>query len=498
MRSLDCTLRDGGYYTNWDFQESFLNDYLNTVNKTDIEYIEIGYRSIPLEVYKGEYYYLPISRIKYISEKTKIKIAIMLDVKNLTTEDLSTLLIECRDYVSLIRIAATPETYQTLDKYITKIREYGFEVALNLMYLSTWIKDKDFIINAIKWSKNYKIDYLYFVDSYGSVLPQQIIDISDITKNIETITLGFHGHDNLSMALANSIEAINSGFKIIDSTFQGMGRGAGNLKTELFLQYYKYSQNIELDNDKHFHKFYNRISEMKKHYEWGTDISYITAGFVGFPQGKIMDFISLRSSNTENIEKVILNKSHKIERKKATTNNVFETIVIIGGGKSSVEYTNQINEFLKKHTYKVIFTSSKHMDLFIDNIKFPSLILSGDEYIRVSNTINNIDDVELVYNANDDFTLLPVNHNNIQELDEEYILKKSNSRTEFGLAYASKLGASQILLLGYDGYDKFNKKESELSIENQSLFNIYDRNIKIFSLLPTKYSIEKKSLFSLL
>ena len=60
MRSLDCTLRDGGYYTNWDFQESFLNDYLNTVNKTDIEYIEIGYRSIPLEVYKGEYYYLPI------------------------------------------------------------------------------------------------------------------------------------------------------------------------------------------------------------------------------------------------------------------------------------------------------------------------------------------------------------------------------------------------------------------------------------------------------
>ena len=54
MKVLDCTLRDGGYYTNWDFSEEFVVNYLEAIEQTDVEYIEIGYRSMELDEYKGE------------------------------------------------------------------------------------------------------------------------------------------------------------------------------------------------------------------------------------------------------------------------------------------------------------------------------------------------------------------------------------------------------------------------------------------------------------
>ena len=52
---------------------------------------------------------------------------------------------------------------------------------------------------------------------------------------IPLVKLGFHGHDNLGMALANTLTAIEEGVDIVDATVTGMGRGAGNLRTELLL-----------------------------------------------------------------------------------------------------------------------------------------------------------------------------------------------------------------------------------------------------------------------
>ena len=47
MKILDCTLRDGGYYTNWDFDSKIVDVYIQAMNVLPIDYIELGYRSIP-------------------------------------------------------------------------------------------------------------------------------------------------------------------------------------------------------------------------------------------------------------------------------------------------------------------------------------------------------------------------------------------------------------------------------------------------------------------
>ena len=41
---IDCTLRDGGYYNNWNFSNDLVNEYLNSISESGIEYVELGFR----------------------------------------------------------------------------------------------------------------------------------------------------------------------------------------------------------------------------------------------------------------------------------------------------------------------------------------------------------------------------------------------------------------------------------------------------------------------
>ena len=44
---LDCTLRDGGYYTDWDFSNETVDEYIRTTNQLPVDYLEVGYRNNP-------------------------------------------------------------------------------------------------------------------------------------------------------------------------------------------------------------------------------------------------------------------------------------------------------------------------------------------------------------------------------------------------------------------------------------------------------------------
>ena len=55
MKILDCTLRDGGYYTNWDFNSTIVDSYIKAMNILPIDYLEIGYRNNPSKEYLGKF-----------------------------------------------------------------------------------------------------------------------------------------------------------------------------------------------------------------------------------------------------------------------------------------------------------------------------------------------------------------------------------------------------------------------------------------------------------
>ena len=112
----------------------------------------------------------------------------------------------------------------------------NLKINANIMYLSKWWKNEE-ILKKIFSNLAGKVDAISFVDSYGSLTPKETQNFFYKAKDyFETKTkIGCHFHNNSGLALANSLIAYDNGCQIIDSTFTGMGRGAGNAETELLL-----------------------------------------------------------------------------------------------------------------------------------------------------------------------------------------------------------------------------------------------------------------------
>lgn len=79
LKLLDCTIRDGGYYTQWDFQPDLVTTYLESFNHLPYDYLEIGYKSTSQKEYLGEYFYCPLHVLRQIRAQSNKKIAIMLN-----------------------------------------------------------------------------------------------------------------------------------------------------------------------------------------------------------------------------------------------------------------------------------------------------------------------------------------------------------------------------------------------------------------------------------
>ena len=305
MKILDCTLRDGGYYTGWDFSDNLVNSYFDLVKHLPIDIVEVGYRGNKTKKsYFGEYYFLTKTKLQSIKKKIgkKTKVSVMIDLKDWKTpKELETNLRDCNKCIDIIRFAVDPKKISEIKEYIKITKKLGFTVAVNLMYTHLILKDDKIILNIIKLKKYF--DIIYLVDSYGALVPGDIGKIIDKIKLIDkNLKIGFHSHNNLELALSNSIEAMNRGVDFVDCTFTGMGRGAGNLKTELLLSYLGIKHNkIKINNFKNIGTVVGMLEEIKSKEKWGTSLPYMISGSTNSPQSEAMQLIKSKRYNMTDI-----------------------------------------------------------------------------------------------------------------------------------------------------------------------------------------------------
>ena len=127
------------------------------------------------------------------------------------------------------------------------------------------------IIEFFSYAEKLKVDYFYLADSLGNCKPNNLKKLSNkIKKELKIEKFGFHSHNNLGLALSNSLTAVKLGFGIIDTSINGMGRGAGNLKLESLLEHQK--KNKQAIIIKKFIK--KNFLNLKKKYNWGTNKFY--------------------------------------------------------------------------------------------------------------------------------------------------------------------------------------------------------------------------------
>lgn len=503
MKVLDCTLRDGGYYTNWDFEPCLVHEYLATINKLPIEYVEIGYRQPAKEHYMGEYAYLPLNTIvqchKYAPNK---KLSLMLNLKDVDERSVVTLLEPVCNYISLVRLATTPKDIEKAVKISTIARRLGVKVSVNIMYMSTWLADERF------WQQlpllNGNIDMLCMVDSYGAIYPHEISKIITKVKEVMSVPLGFHGHDNMTLAFANTLAALQSGCKLVDSTIMGMGRGAGNLRTELLMTYYaKVDNHIDLNG---LVEFLELFAPLQEKYGWGTNLPYMISGANSLPQKDIMEMLSQKRYS---IAHIVRKLQHNLYPNKT---NLYQTITIeakadsvllIGGGASVIKHIGAIVDYMRIHpSISVCFLSAKHIALFdiITNQRYICLV--GNEGARLEKNAGVL--------HNTDMFVLPCTKQSdtyVPECvkDRTYIVPSSNQFdfSDAPLALAMELVPNiskdkTILLIGMDGYSESKRSDIyDMMREGQSIIDTCLGQYHFKSLLPTEYkNVEQSSIYA--
>lgn len=512
---LDCTLRDGGYYTNWDFNESLTSNYFEAMEKLPVSYIEIGYRSIAHETYEGEYNFCPNYLLDEVRKKMPSKkIGIMLNEKEVKIEDLSVLLSFNKGTINFVRMAVDPQNLNRAGKTAQKIKEMGFEVGFNVMYMSKWGEYPQFWTDIE--SLNGVVDSFSMVDSFGSMYPE---DVARITKDLKTklsCKLGFHGHNNIELAFANTLAAIHAGCDIIDSTITGMGRGAGNLKTELLLSYLSSTEQAQVD----FNSLSTTVSDfekLKEKYGWGTNLPYMVSGFSSLPQKDVMDWVTRRFYSINSILRALHNmRDKKGDNIKLPLFNEdkqqFDVALIIGGGPSGAGSAKALKALLKKYADKkvcIIHASSKNAGYYND-INIPQFFcLVGNEGYRLEKVFANFD-------INKISCILPPYPRKMgtyipqQLLNKSYELQKitfsplyQDSHTALALQCAIELSSSTIYIAGYDGYDGLiGENERILTTENEYLLARITKEkpqIDIATITASKYQgVRNLSVYRLL
>ena len=234
MTILDTTIRDGSYAVDFKFTCGDVKNAVSKLVKLGIEYIEIGHGQ-GLNASSPEYGISLCSDAEYLDAAMEVagdaKIGMFCIPGIARPEDI----VSAHTHgLSFVRIGISADNVEKALPYIEAAKNVGVVPMVNFM--KTYINSPDVFAKKAHVAWQYGAEVIYMVDSAGCMLPSEISEYVAAIRNIsKEIKIGFHGHNNLGMAVANSLYCEELGVDYIDCTFQGLGRSIGNTSTEMFV-----------------------------------------------------------------------------------------------------------------------------------------------------------------------------------------------------------------------------------------------------------------------
>ena len=280
IKIVDATIRDGGLVNDFFFTDEFVKKVYDTNVAAGVDYMEFGYRADKKMFDPSKF-----GKWKFASDEdifsivgdnpTGLKLCAMADVGRCDYKN--DIRKKSESPLSLIRVATYIETIPECIEMIEFIAKQGYEVTCNLMAISKCTMMQ--LSKALEALAKSPVMGVYIVDSYGALYPKEI---RKITKHfLSNLTpygkmTGIHAHNNQQCAFANTIEAHELGAKMLDATYYGMGRGAGNCYLEALLGYFngkKYHVEPILDLVQS-----DMLALKDQEPTWGYNTSYLITG----------------------------------------------------------------------------------------------------------------------------------------------------------------------------------------------------------------------------
>ncbi len=421
IKVLDCTLRDGGYINNWDFGLEKSKSIVKLLNNSNIDYIELGFltkektnNNMTLFNNFSDFQNIVSENIDYN------KLFGMITYGKFPIEDVPNVNDSIIKGIRLIFKKSQAE--KALD-YCKNLKQKGYKLFINPTFIDQF-SDIELIniINEINQINPYGMS---IVDSMGVLKEKDLLRLYYlIDHNLnKDIALCFHSHNNLQLSFSNAqclMKVCKDRELIIDSTVFGMGRGAGNLCTELLTQYINDNYDGNYDIIPILKIVDEQINPIFAKTPWGYSVPYYLAAtnhchpnyakYLVDKQTVPVEFINnLLKSIPDNkksvfdanlIKQLYLDKfSNAIDDTKTVEymKNLLDDkkILILAPGKSLKDDKSKIEDFINKENPFIIslnFIPEQYREnlVFVTNMKrFTSL----NDYSRPLVVSSNIEDI---------------------------------------------------------------------------------------------------------
>ena len=267
---LDCTLRDGGYVNNWEFDGSAVRHVTRALYAAGVRYIELGILGQGGEPGKSTKFADFAQIAPYLEERRPdCRYAVMMN-----QADAERYAVPARggNTPDLIRIAFFKPEYPAALRKAEELKAKGYLVWLQAM--ATFLYSEEELERLLDAVNRVRPDGFYMVDSFSTMYREDVRRMADriLGRLSADIQFGFHAHNNIQLAYANVIEFFSTPTDralIADGSIYGMGRGAGNVPTELLMEYLNKTGGAAYDIPALLRVFQQEIRPIFQRYYWG-------------------------------------------------------------------------------------------------------------------------------------------------------------------------------------------------------------------------------------
>ncbi len=277
---LDCTLRDGGYIVNWEFLDEDIKALTKGLVDANFDYVEVGYlNNRPYTPNNAIFNNIEQISSFIPSDRKKSIILAMADVAQFTPNDLTPY---TGNSIEGIRVVFYKRQIKEAMEMCKAIKENGYKLLVQPMVTIDYSMDEySMLSQEIAQFDPYAVA---IVDSFGYMVKndfRQYYRILDNTLPTDT-RIGFHSHNNMQLAFITAQDILDyetTRNLIIDSSLLGMGRGAGNLNTELIANYYNMTLGYKYDISLILNLISKYIMPISQTKTWGYSPYLFLTGF---------------------------------------------------------------------------------------------------------------------------------------------------------------------------------------------------------------------------
>lgn len=322
---LDCTLRDGGIVIGFDYGDSQMQRIKTCLESSGVEFIECGYIDGKKGSASGRTCFIDEKAIEksllYSGKKPGVTYVAMIDYG---TFDVNSLGMRTPEGIDGIRLAFHKEHWRDAIAWGKVILRKGYQLYIQPM-VSMRYTDEEYreLIGACNRELP-RASGFYVVDSFGQMDNMSLIHKLELADQYVSpnMKIGFHAHNNRQMAYANACAFVRKPTKhalMLDASIMGMGKGAGNLCTELIAP-------VLAENGKQYDligiydEIANYFSSQIKETPWGYSLDYYLASLYGCTPSYIKIFTSDERVTTDVLVELLKGMP---EEKKAACDRTF-------------------------------------------------------------------------------------------------------------------------------------------------------------------------------